>query len=71
MTQKNPLLSFREITSEISQCPIMNSTYNFVTGLWENETNPIIERVLNDEKMIGTTLITKTREGTDRSEGSY
>ncbi|WP_156110354.1 hypothetical protein [Brevibacillus thermoruber] len=71
MNQRNPLLSFRKlIPSDSSQSSILNSTYNLITGLWEMEKRPTIEELLNSTPIMGTTLITKTREGIDRSEGS-
>lgn len=48
-----------------------DSIYNFTTGLWEDPgTEPMIKLMLQSNEVMGTTLITKTREGVDRSERS-
>lgn len=70
MAQKNPLLSFRKQIHHNDQSTILGSNYNFVTGLWEKENFFTIETLWNSDPKYGTSLITKTREGIDRSEGS-
>jgi hypothetical protein len=71
MAQKNLLLSFRKQLQPNEQSTILGSNYNFVLGLWEQENTFTIENIWSSDPKYGTSLLTKTREGIDRSEGSY
>jgi hypothetical protein len=70
MAQRNLLLSFRKQILHSDQSTILGSNYNFVSGLWEKENSFTIETLWQSDPKYGTSLITKTREGIDRSEGS-
>jgi hypothetical protein len=72
MNQKSPLLKYKTICSnENDSMMLKDSMYSFTTGLWEDlNTEPMIKLMLQTNEVMGTTLITKTREGVDRSERS-
>lgn len=72
MIQKNPLLFLRKKIHQNDQSVILQrSKYNFELGLWEQKSSFTIAHLWNSDPKYGTTLITKTREGTDQSEGSH
>ncbi|KQL33358.1 hypothetical protein [Psychrobacillus sp. FJAT-21963] len=68
MAQKNLLLSFRKKIHHNQS--LVKGNYNLAAGLWEQDSSFTIETLWNSDHMYGTTLITKTREGIDQSEGS-
>lgn len=72
MNQNNPMLLFRQLDDN-NDNPQNTLNYNFSTGLWQEQNGqPVIELFLNTpENTLGETLLTKTREGIDRSENSY
>jgi len=73
MNQKNPLLNYKVKCDVKEGVSTEKMSYDLKEGLWKNEFGvPIIKKFIEDCKLdaSGETLITKTREGIDRSEGS-
>lgn len=68
MIQRNLLFSFRKKININRNYTKLDSNYNFEKGLWEKNGSFTITNLSGNE--YGTTLITKTREGIDRSERS-
>jgi hypothetical protein len=71
MIQKYPLLQFRSRMSNEEKVNRTDITYNVSDGFWESEDHkPIVVELFNENKdnNMGLTIITETREGTDRSE---
>lgn len=73
MNQKNPLLNYKIKCDAKEESHIQNLTYDFTSGLWKDESGePVIRKYINNKNLdtTGATLITETRESTDKSEGS-
>lgn len=73
MSQKSPLLNYRIQCFDSHDLEDKHIKYDFEAGLWVDDTGePIIKKyiVSRDSTERGETLITKTREGIDRSENS-
>lgn len=73
MNQQSILLEFRtEQKNEAMEKDRQKNIYAYKSGLWENiNQEPMIEKMIHGEDSgLGETLITETREGIDRSEGS-
>lgn len=73
MNQKSPLLKYRIECGCNETAESSNKSYDFVSGLWVDESGePLIRKYVESSSLSGRaeTLITKTREGIDRSERS-
>lgn len=73
MNQQSILLQFRaEQKNAVIEKEEKENIYTYESGLWENiNQEPLIEKMINGEDLeFGETLISETREGIDRSEGS-
>ena len=74
MNQRSPLLNYRiQCSGSDDYLDDKHINYDFDTGLWVDEAGePLIKKyiVFRDFTERGETLITKTREGIDRSESS-
>ncbi|SHJ33799.1 hypothetical protein [Lutispora thermophila] len=73
MNQKSPLLKYRIECDCNETAELPNKSYDFVSGLWVDESGePFIRKYIESSSLSGRTetLITKTREGIDRSERS-
>lgn len=73
MNQKNPLLNYKIRCDVKEDKSAEQISYDLTDGLWKNQFGePIIKKFIDDCKLnaSGETLLTKTREGIDRSEGS-
>jgi len=70
MNYKNPLLFFREKCEESNKEKDIQAIYDIPKGLWLDEDGkPVIQELLNQNNSIECqTIITETRESTDRSE---
>jgi hypothetical protein len=71
MNQKSPLLNYRVVCEQNNNIP-KNIKYDFITGLWQGKAGKtIIEQyIISDNKAIGQTIQTFTREGIDKSESA-
>lgn len=73
MPQKSLLLYFKTKVSETNYFKSESMSYNLAKGLWESKKrSPIVKQMFCNSKIKvhGVTLVTATREGTDRSERS-
>lgn len=73
MNQKSPLLKYRIECDCNETAELPNKSYDFISGLWVDESGePLIRKYVESSSLSGRaeTLITKTREGIDRSERS-
>lgn len=73
MIQRNPLLQYRIKCISNKEQEITETNYDFLSGLWIDESGvPVIKKYITSECLneCEETLITKTREGIDRSEAS-
>lgn len=73
MNQRSPLLNYRIQCFGSDNLEDKHIKYDFETGLWIDEAGePLIKKYIasRDFTERDQTLITKTREGIDRSEGS-
>ncbi|HBN06766.1 hypothetical protein PQ744_12410 [Thermoanaerobacterium thermosaccharolyticum] len=73
MNQKSPLLKYRIECNCNETAESFSKSYDFVSGLWIDESGePLIRKYIESSNFSGRTetLITKTREGIDRSERS-
>ena len=74
MNQKSPLLNYRIKCDNTESILDVGMNYDMTLGLWIDDAGePIIKKYTSQNElnaMAGETLITKTREGIDRSEGS-
>lgn len=72
MNYKNPLLSVKEKCDERENEKNIQAIYDIQKGLWMDENGkPVIQKFINREKSLECqTIITATRESTDRSEKS-
>lgn len=71
--QSSLLLCFKTKVSGTNPICTTQYSYNYVKGLWEtNEHSPFVKEIMKNNyiKTQGVTLLTETREGIDRSEGS-
>lgn len=71
MIQKYPLLQFRTRMPNKEKVNPINVLYNVSDGFWESKDHkPLVQELFNENKdnNMGSTMITETREGTDRSE---
>lgn len=73
MNQRSPLLNYRIQCFGSDDLEDKHIKYDFETGLWVDEAGePLIKKYIDSRNFTerAETLITKTREGIDRSEGS-
>lgn len=73
MNQRNPLLNYRIQCFGGDDLEDKNIKYDFEKGLWIDETEePLIKKYIGSRSFSerDETLLTKTREGIDRSESS-
>lgn len=71
MNQRSPLLNYRIACNKNDYVEEEQLSYDVASGLWvDNNGSPLVKKyvVSQDDVKIGETLITKTREGIDRSE---
>ncbi|AOY74994.1 hypothetical protein [Clostridium formicaceticum] len=74
MNQRSPLLQYRTKCNTNEGVEFENIKYDFSTGLWMDESGqPLIKKYITSTQYSNEcqeTLITRTREGIDRSEAS-
>ena len=70
MNYQNPLLSFKEKCEERNKEKDIQAIYDITQGLWiDKNGKPVIQEFLNQNNSIECqTIVTETRESTDRSE---